>query len=157
MSKSTQKEAVFAAVTNVCTQNDDGSYAPSKEQRAQVNMILFEGFRSETIELDKSYDDSGLKAYVSGLQSNWLRKDKRLNGNVQYVAKNPGSRTGSTDPQIKAMRLLLSTKSDPAERAEIQSFIDKRVAEVKPAKSTELTAEQIAVLEAAGLGHFVNS
>ena len=55
------------------------------------------------------------------------------------------------------MRLLLSTKTDQSERAEIQAFIDKRVSEVKPAKqSQELTAEQIAVLEAAGLGHFVN-
>ena len=156
MSKVNQKEAVYNAVTNICSPSDEGVYSPTKEQRAQVNMILFEGFRSETIELDSTFTDSELKAYVSGLQSNWLRKDKRLNGNVQYIAKNPGSRTGSSDPQIKAMRLLLSTKTDADERAEIQSFIDKRVAEVKPAaKATELTAEQIAVLEAAGLGHLV--
>ena len=101
-------------------------------------VILFEGFRSGSIELDREYDDSGLKAYVSGLQSNWLRKDKRLNGNVQYVAKNPGSRAGVADPQIKAMRLLLSTKTDTSERAEIQAFIDKRLAEIKPAKSVEI-------------------
>jgi len=156
MSKVNQKEAVFNAVTNVC-ESDDGVYNPTKEQRAQVNMILFQGFRDGTIELDREYTDSELKSYVSGLQSNWLRKDKRLNGGTQYVAKNPGSRTGSADPQIKAMRLLLSTKTDQSERAEIQAFIDKRVSEVKPAKqSQELTAEQIAVLEAAGLGHFVN-
>jgi hypothetical protein len=155
--KVSQKQAVFSAVTNVCSPNDDGSFTPTKEQRAQVNLILFEGFKAGTIECEREYTDSELKAYVSGLQSNWLRKDKTLNGGVQYVAKNPGSRAGSTDPQIKAMRLLLSTKSEPSERAEIQAFIDKRVAEIKPAKSTELTAEQIAVLEAAGLGHFVNS
>ena len=89
--------------------------------------------------------------------SNWLRKDKRLNGNVQYVAKNPGSRAGSTDPQIKAMRVLLSTQEDPTKRAEIQAFIDKRLAEIKPAKVTELTDEQRAVLEAAGLGHMIDS
>lgn len=155
MSKMTQKEAVFSAVTNVCGAND-GAYTPSKEQRASVNQILFEGFRNGTIECEREYDDSELKAYVSGLQSNWLRKDKRLNGGVQYVAKNPGSRAGSTDPQIKAMRVLLSTQEDPAKRAEIQSFIDKRIAMIKPAKTTELTAEQKAVLEAAGLGHFVS-
>ncbi len=96
MSKMSQKEAVFSAVTNVCGESD-GAYTPTKEQRASVNQILFEGFRSGTIECEKDYDDSGLKAYVSGLQSNWLRKDKRLNGNVQYVAKNPGSRAGSGD------------------------------------------------------------
>ncbi len=131
----TQKEAVFQAVTNVMGEQD-GAYTPTKEQRAQVNNILFEGFRSGGITYDGELPaESELKAYVSGLQSNWLRKDKRLNGGVTYVAKNPGSRTGSTDPQVKAMRLLLSTKSDPGERAEIQAFIDKRVAEIKPAKA----------------------
>jgi len=141
MTKLTQKEAVFQAVTNVC--GDLEVYNPSKEDRASVNQILFEGFRAGTIELEKEYTDTELKAYVSGLQSNWLRKDKRLNGGVQYVAKNPGSRTGSTDPQIKAMRLLLSTKTDPAERAEIQQFIDKRISEIKPVKSIEFNAADL--------------
>lgn len=156
--KMSQKEAVFSAVTNVCGEQD-GAYTPTKDERASVNQILFEGFRNGTIEYKgdvSALSDSDLKGYVSGLQSNWLRKDKRLNGNVQYVAKNPGSRAGSTDPQIKAMRVLLSTQEDPTKRAEIQAFIDKRLAEIKPAKTTELTAEQIAVLEAAGLGHFVS-
>ena len=142
MTKMTQKEAVFQAVTNVC-EPADGAFTPSKEQRASVNQILFEGFRSETIVLDREYTDTELKAYVSGLQSNWLRKDKRLNGNTQYVAKNPGSRAGSTDPQIKAMRALLATKSDPSERAEIQTFIDSRVAEVKPAKTVTINVDDL--------------
>lgn len=150
----TQKEAVFQAITNVCG-HSDGAYTPSAEQRKSVNQILFDGFRSEKIELDREYDDKGLKSYVSGLQSNWLRKDARLNGNVKYQAKNPGSRAGSTDASVKAMRTLLNTKTDVSERAEIQAFIDKRLAEIKPAKSTELTAEQRQVLEDAGLGHLV--
>ena len=140
--KMTQKEAVFQAVQNVCG-TSDGAYTPSKEERASVNQILFEGFRSGTIELDREYTDSELKAYVSGLQSNWLRKDKRLNGGTQYVAKNPGSRAGSTDPQIKAMRALLGTKSDVSERAEIQAFIDKRVAEIKPAKTVTINVADL--------------
>lgn len=135
MSKMTQKEAVYQAVVNVVGDFDGGAATPTKEQRSQVNQILFEGFRSGSIELDREYSDTELKAYVSGLQSNWLRKDGRLNGGVKYVAKNPGSRTGQTDPQVKAMRILLSTKTDPAERAEIQAFIDKRLAEIKPAKA----------------------
>jgi len=143
MGKINQKEAVFAAVTNVMG-TIDGAYTPTKEQRGQVNAILFEGFKSGGINFDGELPtDSELKAYVSGLQSNWLRKDKRLNGGVQYVAKNPGSRTGSTDPQIKAMRILLSTKSDATERAEIQTFIDKRLAEVKPAKTVTINVDDL--------------
>ena len=133
-----QKDAVLQAVTNVMG-TQDGAYTPTKEQRAQVNQILFEGFRAGQIDYDGEVPaDSELKAYVSGLQSNWLRKDPRLNGGTKYVAKNPGARAGSTDPQVKAMRLLLSTKTDPAERTEIQNFIDKRLAEIKPAKSVEI-------------------
>ena len=140
--KLTQKEAVFQAVINVCGTSDE-AFTPSKEQRASVNQVLFEGFRAGTIELDREYSDTELKAYVSGLQSNWLRKDKRLNGNVAYVAKNPGSRVGSTDPQIKAMRALLASKTDPTERAEIQAFIDKRLSEIKPAKQVELNVADL--------------
>ncbi len=142
MTKMTQKEAVFQAVTNVCGTSDE-AYAPTKEQRAQVNAILFEGFTADRIELDKVYDEAGLKSYVSGLQSNWLRKDQRLNGGVKYSAKNPGSRAGSTDPQVKAMRALLSTKTDASEIAEIQSFIDRRLAEIKPAKSVTINVDDL--------------
>ncbi len=140
MSTMSQKEAVFAAVTNVCGERE-GAFSPSKDERANVNQILFEGFRSGSIEYKgdvSALSDSDLKAYVSGLQSNWLRKDKRLNGGVAYVAKNPGSRAGSTDAQVKAMRALLSTQTDPTKKAEIQAFIDKRLAEIKPAKSVSI-------------------
>jgi hypothetical protein len=142
MTKITQKEAVYQAVTNVCGTQDE-AYAPTKEQRASVNQILVEGFKNGSIELDRTYDDQALRAYVSGLQSNWLRKDKRLNGNVAYVAKNPGSRTGSGDTSIKAMRALLATKTDASERAEIQSFIDKRLSEIKPAKTVTIDVDSL--------------
>lgn len=136
--KVNQKEAVFQAICNVTGFTGEGSLTISKEQRAQVNAILFEGFRAGSIELDREYSDSDLKSYVSGLQSNWIRKDKRLNGGVQYVAKNPGSRAGSTDPQLKAMRALLSTLTDESERAEVQSHIDAKVAEIAAAKQTKV-------------------
>ena len=133
----TQKAAVFQAVINVMGEQDS-AYMPSKEERAQVNNILFEGFKAGEITYDgASPEEKELRSYVSGLQSNWLRKDKRLNGNVAYVAKNPGTRTGSTDAQVKAMRILLSTKTDATERSEIQTFIDKRLSELKPAKAAE--------------------
>lgn len=134
MSKMTQKEAVFQAICNVTGFTGDGVLEISKEQRGQVNAILFEGFRSGHIELDKEYSDSDLKSYVSGLQSNWIRKDKRLNGGVQYTAKNPGSRAGSTDPQLKAMKALLSTLTEPADREEVQKHIDAKIAEINASK-----------------------
>ena len=140
MTKMTQKEAVFQAVKNVCGESDE-AYAPSKEQRAQVNSILFEGFRSGTIELDREFNDTDLKSYVSGLQSNWLRKDKRLNGGIAYVAKNPGSRAGSGDASLKARRALLSTLTTDEDRAEVQAHIDERIAVINAGKAKKVTVD----------------
>lgn len=133
MTKLTQKEAVFQALTNVLGTIGDEVCQPTKEERAQVNAILFQGFKAGTIAYDGDLPtDAVLKTYVSGLQSNWLRKDTRLNGNTKYVAKNPGSRTNSGNPELKAMRHLLSLQTTPEAKAEIQAFIDAKVSELKP-------------------------
>ena len=141
MTKISQKEAVYNAVTSVLSENNisvsegtDVNTLMNKELRSQVNAILFEGFRAQTIELDRSFDDSALKGYVSGLQSNWLRKDKRLNGGIAYVAKNPGSRVGSSDPSLKAMRTLLSTLTTDADKTEVQAAIDSRILAIQASK-----------------------
>ena len=136
MSKFTQKEAVYSALVSVCGVADAGS--PTKAQKQAVHDILVEGFKAGTIELSRSYTDQELKNYVTGLLNNWLRKDTRLNGGVNYVPKNPGSRAGSGDAQLKALRALMSTLTDPADRAEVQRHIDARTAELNAAKQPEI-------------------
>lgn len=145
MSTQNQKEAVFNAVMSVLSENGVSVNEQSnigsmmtRSLRSQVNQILFEGFRSGSIVLEKELDDSKLKNYVSGLQSNWLRKDKRLNGNTNYVAKNPGSKVGSQDPTIKAMRALMTTLSSPADKLEIQAAIDARLVELNATKQKNI-------------------
>ena len=142
--KITQKEAVFNAITGVLNEHDikmegDIGKVMSRELRAEVNTILFCGFREGKIELDREYTDAELKAYVSGLQSNWLRKDSRLNGGIGYVPKNPGSRAGQGDPQLKALRALLKTQVDADKITEIQQYIDKRLTEIGATKSKTVT------------------
>jgi hypothetical protein len=133
-----QKEAVFQAVVNVTGFTGDGAVEISKEQRASVSAILIEGFRSGAIELQREFDDKELKSYVSGLLSNWLRKDTRLNGGSKYEAKNPGSRAGSGDAALTAMRALLTTLTDPNDKAEVQAHIDARMAELTKAKAVTI-------------------
>jgi len=128
-----QKDAVFQAVSNTVELEDGASVSLSKEQRETVVNILAEGFLSGQIDYQGTVNPDEIRGYCSGLLSNWLRKDTRLNGGVKYEAKNPGSRAGNSDPAIRAMRTLMSTKTEPSEIAEIQSFIDKRLAEIKPA------------------------
>lgn len=129
-----QKEAVFQAV---CDHVEvDGVVTLEKSDRESIIDSLVEGFRSGKIELQTEYDDTKLRSYCGGLLSNWLRKDSRLNGGGKYVPKNPGSRVGSTDAQIKALKALRDSKSDATERAEIQTYIDKRTAEIQATKKT---------------------
>lgn len=130
-----QKDAVFQAVCAITGMTEfDGPVSLTSEQRAQVNNVVCEGFKALTVDLDRSFTDAELKKYTSGLISNWLRRDTRLNGGTKYQAKNPGSRAGSSDPQLKAMRALLSTVTSDEDKAEIQSHIDARVAEIGAAK-----------------------
>ena len=155
-----QKDAVYNAIMTVLTESgvtyEGGDVAPfmTKERRAQVNAILFQGFRSGSIDLDREFNDTELKAYVSGLQSNWIRKDKRLNGGVQYVAKNPGSRTGVGDPQLKALRALLKTQVDPNKIKEIHEYIERRTAEINAtkAKTVEVNVDDLPIELRAKLG-----
>lgn len=141
--KMNQKEATFNAICEVTDFKGEGKVVISKEQRAMVNLILFEGFRAGTIQIDKEFDDKDLKSYVSGLQSNWIRKDKRLNGNVVYVAQNPGSRQGSGDAQLKSLKALLTTVTTEADKQEIQAYIDARTAELSVAKAPTINFDAL--------------
>jgi hypothetical protein len=137
-----QKDAVFGAVCDVRGSTEfNEAVELTKEERGKVQAALIAGLQAGTIVYQGDVADSAkLAAYVSGLVSNWLRKDKRLNGNIAYIAKNPGTRTGSGDETLKAMRTLLSVTTDDEARLEIQQEIDKRVGELKPKKTINIDA-----------------
>lgn len=159
-----QRDAVYLAVTGVLSDagvhfEDGMDVGPmlSKEIRSSVQAIVVEGFTSGKIAFEaseanneKMSNPAKLNAYVSGLISNWVRKDKRLNGNTSYTAKNPGSRTGSSDEQLKTLRALAKQFAGTDKESIIAAQIDKRVAELRAekAKTTELSEEQLAALPA---------
>jgi hypothetical protein len=148
----TQRQAVYQAVKSVLTEAGiefydgiDAKSVMSKEHRAQVNAILCVGFMTSQIDFKqteankaKLASESLLKEYVSGLQSNWLAKDDRLNGGVDHQIKNPGSRTGGSDEQLKALRALHSTLTNATDRAEIQTMIDARMAALTVTKTKQV-------------------
>lgn len=129
-----QKEAVFdeiVAIKNTSTFNSPVELTKEERQKVQANLLA--GFNNGDIEFQGDLTDkTKLSAYVSGLVSNWLRKDKRLNGNTTYVPANPGTRTGSNDDGVKAMRQLLTQIDDPDAKKEIQAELEKKLAELKP-------------------------
>jgi hypothetical protein len=137
-----QKQAVFQAVTTVLGQDEfDSAVSLTKDQKAQVRQMLFEGFRAGEISIDREYDDKGLNNYIGGLISNWLKRDTRFNGGVAYVAKNKGSRT---DPQIKEMTKLLNSAELSDEQKElVKATIEARRSEIKPAKTVTVDFDKI--------------
>jgi hypothetical protein len=143
-----QGQAVLNAVKSVLAKAgikfEEGMNAKemmTPEMKKQVIEMLMEGFKSGEISFKdtpanraKLENEIELRKYCSGLQNNWLNKGKSLNGGVKYIAKNPGSRTGASDPQLKALRALRAGLTDPSEIEEIDSYIAQRLAEISKPK-----------------------
>lgn len=128
----TQGEAVFQAVCKVLNGEPDGKVELTEKQLDAVHELVFMAFQTGQTSHSKNPDEEALRKYIPGLVNNWIRKDQRLNGGVQYQAKNPGSRSGSGDEQVKAMKTLLSMTTDPEAKEAIQLEIAKRIAAIKP-------------------------
>lgn len=108
----------------------------TESDRSKIISIICSGFKAGNIEMSteargKYAADAELKKYVVGLVNNWIRKAPEFNSGNTYQAKNPGSRTGSSDPKLKALKTLLSTVSEDQKSA-VQDAIDARLEELKP-------------------------
>ena len=136
-----QKTATYNAIKSVIDFEDNDKVTLTKDQKAAVKEILVRQFENDEIELKSPQDDLG--KYVNGLINNWLRKDKRLNGGTTYTATNPGSRAGQGDPQVKNLRLLKKTVTDPDAIADIDAAISARLAEIRPEKKLNIDATAI--------------
>jgi hypothetical protein len=145
-----QREAVYKATHAVlreagisfedCQEGGIGNVI-TDELRKQVVGIVCEGFKKGEIELkdteanrSKLANETELRAYTSGLVSNWHRKDKRFNGNETYKPKNPGSRIGQGDAQMKNLRLLRKKFEGTEKIKDIEAAIAKRYEELRAAK-----------------------
>jgi len=139
-----QKTAVFNAVCSVLEQESfDEAIELSKEDRATVIEMVTEGFAAHEVELSDGarakYDTPAkLKTYTNGLVSNWVRKDKRLNGNVQHTIKNPGSRAGSGDKVVRELKKLRSTFTEQNQIDAVDIEIEKRMAVIKAEKAKDV-------------------
>jgi len=150
----TQKACVFA----VCESMDcgNGKFSPSKEQLKEIyEMVTASIVSGETAFSDEAkakYSTPELirTKYVPGMVSNWLRKDLRLNGGEKYETKNPGSRAGSGDEQLKNLKALKSLH--PEHSAAIDEQIAVRLAEIAPKKTVTVDLDKIPEALRAQLG-----
>jgi hypothetical protein len=123
----------------------------SKEQKDLVSTMVVEGFKSGQVSLSPEAqakyldqgDDKALIKYSMGTLDNWLRKNRDFNNGFDYETKNPGSRTGSQDATVKALRGLLKTDQSAEAKIEIEQAIADRLAEIKPASVVEIDVDKL--------------
>ena len=132
-----QKEAVFEVIKDVKRGlvDTDKPTVLSKQEKQLVAQKLFEGFKKGRIAYNHEMpSDDKLLLYISGLVSNWLRKDKRLNGQRTYVPGTtrrpvqmslPVPTTIAVDPgmsneQLRALQALAQGTGD------VQVFVIRR-------------------------------
>lgn len=153
-----QRTAAVNTILSVIEEKTGEEFTLNGEVRAQdiftadmkkeAQAMLFQGFRSGSIQYRPEFqakvdDDAQLKSYVSGLLNNWLRKAKELNCGEAYTPKNPGSRAGSGDKQIRELKKLLKKVKGTEHEAKVQAAISKRLEEIKPEAKIEINAEFI--------------
>jgi hypothetical protein len=161
-----QREATFEAIVTVLS-NSNVSFTPgsnvksvlTSDHKKQVRQILINGFKSGTVEHTQDFaktklnSDTELNKYCSGLISNWVKKDNRLNGNVKYQTVNTGTRVGSSDPQVKELRKLLKATAGTAEEKDVNEALNARLAQVKSTKTPKISIDVEAIPE--NLKHLV--
>lgn len=151
-----QKDGVYSAVVAFCEENnidfqDGNKFDPSKEQRKEIVSMVASAMEAGEVDLSdsaraKHSTPEKLHSYCNGLVSNWLRKDKRLNGGVKYEIQNPGSRAGAGDDVVKELRKLKATFPQGSEQRDaIDQEIEKRLEKIRAekAKSVEINTDLI--------------
>lgn len=155
-----QREAVYTTTLNALADAgvafDDGQNVEdvvTKDMRKSIIACISSAILKGEVEMSaegrvKYADEPKMRNYVSGLVSNWFRKDKRLNGGVKHEIKNPGSRAGAGDEQLKALKTLRATKTDDADALKaIDEAIASRKAELGT-KKVEITEEMLSLIPA---------
>jgi hypothetical protein len=119
------------------------------EDKKKVQTILATGFNKGEIQMSADAqakyvgNTAEMNKYVSGLINNWVRKFPDFNAGAKYEAKNPGSRAGTGDEQVKEMRKLLKATTDSTSKILIQEAIDSRLAEIKPESKVTINVEAL--------------
>lgn len=117
----------------------------TKDDQTQVVNFIAQGLMDGNISMtEKSQakfegDPKALRRYVVGLVNDRLRKAKAINGNVTYVAKNPGKLTNSRDAELKALTQVLTLDNTAEVKAEIEAEIARRKSELAADKVKTVT------------------
>jgi hypothetical protein len=155
-----QREATFNAITIVISNNNvnfnHGQNVKSvltSSMKKAVKDALIQQFKAGKVDCTEEFrrtklsSDSELSKYCSGLISNWIKKDPRLNGNNQYQAVNKGTRIGQSDLQVKELRKLLKITVGTDAQDQVSQALSARLDELKAAKAPQISIDVTALPE----------
>lgn len=159
MSKLSQHEAVVQVTEAHLGERfipgaDVKEYATKADKHAiaaKISEMMLEGAVELSDGARAKYGESAevlASRYVVGMVTNWFNKSTRLNGGAKYQAKNPGSRAGGGDEQVREMRLLrkqLEALGNADGVARVDAAISERISElkVKSAKTIEVDVSNL--------------
>ena len=144
-----QKDGVYNAVVAFMEENersfeDNMKVELGTEDRKTVVVMLVEATEAGELTVRSEKASADLPKYWEGTLSNWLRKDERLNGGVDYEPKNPGSRSGSGDGELRELKKLLTqvklTGNEENIKA-VQKHVDARVKLIEEKKAEKLKVD----------------
>jgi hypothetical protein len=135
-------EAVMKVKPDFKQHSDKGNEIIIDDIRKQVCEIVTEGILNGDIDYNKDEKNiKEVKSYVPGMVSNWLRRNKVLNGDVNAKAAKPGSRLGVGDEELKTLRDLRKTQVEPEILAEVDKYIKARLSMLKKEKQVVKQAD----------------
>jgi len=113
-----------------------------------VTASILEGGTDFSAQARVKYDEpKKVRSYVVGMVNNWHRKGKELNGGGVYVPKNPGSRAGSGDAELKELKLLKKALTErnakPEALAKVDAAIAARLEALGASKKVEINLDLI--------------
>jgi len=166
-----QREATVQAITSVL-ENSGVSFNPGEDVKSvitsdhkkKVREILITGLKdgsitSSTEFAGKMTSDVDYSKYCSGLISNWIKKDPRLNGNVKHQSSSGSgksvSRVGNGDSQVKELRKLLKATAGTDSEQEVQEALNSRLEELKVEKTSKAKSSIVAESVPENLRHLV--
>lgn len=144
MAKYSQKQVVYAAVSAFLKETsrsfDDGDKVDlSSEDRKTIVTMIVAAIDVGDMEFSsearlKHNTPEKVRNYSTGLLSNWMRKDDRLNGGAKHSIKNPGSRVGQDDDVIKSLKALKRVLTSKKEIEAVDAEIVLRVEQLRTEK-----------------------
>jgi hypothetical protein len=142
-----QREAVYTAVSQVVSVEKGKPVQLDSKQKELVHELVTQMFLRGEVDLrdsdQKPRNEEYIRKYVPGLVNNWCRKDPNLNGGGKYEPKRPGSRTGSGDEALMAMKSLLAITKDSDARAAIEREMELRKVELAKSKSKPIDVSKL--------------